>query len=294
LDTIGTGTFGKVKLCRHVATERVYCLKVLSKERIVRLKQQEHVKNEKWVLTVTQHPFIVRLHATFQDATYLYFLMEFVSGGELFTCIRRAARLSNRVAQFYTAEIVLALTYLHSCNIVHRDLKPENLLIDAQGHIKLTDFGFAKLVSDRTYTMCGTPEYIAPEVILSKGHSHGADWWSLGVLIFEMLTGQPPFTSDTNHTVFEKILSTRPAYPAYMTPSARAIIDALLVIDVGHRLGCGPERGEEVKRHEWFAGVDWVAVLARNKEGPIRVVRALDAPLPVPDDLPTEAGDMLR
>lgn len=279
LDTIGTGTFGKVKLCRHRHSGRMYCLKVLSKEKIVRLKQQEHVKNEKWVLNVTQHPFVVRLHATFQDSAYLYFLMEFVPGGELFTCIRRATRLSNTVARFYAAEIVLALTYLHGLGIIHRDLKPENLLIDAHGHVKLTDFGFAKHVVDRTYTMCGTPEYIAPEVILSKGHAFGADWWSLGVLIYEMLVGQPPFYGDANHTVFEKILSSRPSYPSYLAPAARHIVEALLVIDVPARLGCGAGGGEDIKRHDWFAGLDWGTVLARATPGPIRP----RAPPPAPD-----------
>jgi serine/threonine protein kinase len=268
LETLGTGTFGKVRLCRHRATGRFYCMKILSKEKIVRMKQQEHVQNEKWVLSQVSHPFIVRLYRTFQDDSYLYFLMEYISGGELFTCIRRSSRLSNPVAKFYAAEIALAISYLHSMNIVHRDLKPENLLLDQQGHIKLTDFGFAKALlgpDGRTYTMCGTPEYIAPEVILSKGHGTPADYWSLGVLIYEMLAGHPPFFGDSNHTVFEKILQTRPHYPSDFDPLARDLVERLLQPDPERRL-CSLE---ELKQQPWFQGVQWDLLPLRLQPGPI-------------------------
>ncbi|KAL6047984.1 protein kinase A catalytic subunit [Balamuthia mandrillaris] len=149
LQTLGTGTFGKVRLCRHKATNKFFCLKILSKEKIVRLKQTEHVRSEKSALAQISHPFIVKLYATFQDSQNLYFLMEYVSGGELFSCIRRRGRLSNATSCFYAAEIILALRYLHSLNIAHRDLKPENLLLDSEGHIKLSDFGFAKQITDK-------------------------------------------------------------------------------------------------------------------------------------------------
>lgn len=162
---------------------------MLKKSEVVRLKQVEHVKSEKDILKRIQHPFIVNLFATFQDNRRLFMVMEFVHGGELFSYLRRETKLDNAGGRFYASEITVALQYLHSMDIVYRDLKPENLLIDGEGHVKITDFGFAKVVLDRTWTVCGTPEYLAPEVIQSKGHGKSVDWWALGILIFEMLAG---------------------------------------------------------------------------------------------------------
>lgn len=270
LQTLGTGTFGQVRLCQQKATGKYFCLKILSKEKIVRLKQTEHVKSEKSVLAQISHPFIVKLYATFQDQANLYFLLEYISGGELFSCIRRNGRLSNSTARFYAAEIVLAIRYLHSLHIAHRDLKPENLLLDSDGHIKLSDFGFAKVITDKTWTMCGTPEYIAPEVILSKGHDKAVDWWSLGVLIYEMLSGKPPFHGEHTFEIFEKILSAKVDMPAYFHPEAKDLIEKLLVVDVAKRLG-GTRGGgaEEVMSHPWFAGIDWDALHKRQLRAPI-------------------------
>jgi serine/threonine protein kinase len=155
-------------------------------------------------------------------------------------------------------------------DVVHRDLKPENLLLDTHGHIKLIDFGFAKkLTRQRTYSMCGTPEYIAPEVILNKGHTKSADWWSLGVLIYEMLAGQPPFVEDHNHTVFERIIENRKApYPADFDPHARDLVEKLLVEDVEQRLGT---RGAaEIRQHPWFRSVNWEHIYQRKLDGPIK------------------------
>jgi protein kinase X len=270
LQTLGTGTFGQVRLCQQKATGKYFCLKILSKEKIVRLKQTEHVKSEKSVLAQISHPFIVKLYATFQDQANLYFLLEYISGGELFSCIRRNGRLSNSTGRFYAAEIVLAIRYLHSLHIAHRDLKPENLLLDSDGHIKLSDFGFAKVITDKTWTMCGTPEYIAPEVILSKGHDKAVDWWSLGVLIYEMLSGKPPFHGEHTFEIFEKILSAKVDMPAYFHPEAKDLIEKLLVVDVAKRLG-GTRGGgaDEVMAHPWFAGIDWEALHKRQLRAPI-------------------------
>ena len=195
----GTGTFGRVRLCRFNRTNEYFCIKTLNKEKMARLKQQEHVRNEREILSQCRHPFIVNLYTTFQTEDDVHFIMEYVSGGELFTAIKKYGGLDSYAARIYAAEIILVIEYLHENHVVHRDLKPENLLIDKLGHLKLTDFGFAKNVTDKTWTMCGTPEYIAPEIIRGKGHGKGVDWWSLGVLIFEMLAGYVVFRGHSSH-----------------------------------------------------------------------------------------------
>lgn len=164
-------------------------MKVLAKTEVVRLKQVEHISCERSILGAVDHPGIVNLFCTFQDNLNIYMLLEFVQGGELFSHLRRAVRFSADVTRFYAANIILVLEYLHNRNLIYRDLKPENLLLDAHGYLKVTDFGFAKYVPDRTFTLCGTPEYLAPEIINSAGHGKAADWWAFGVLLFEMLCG---------------------------------------------------------------------------------------------------------
>eukprot|EP00027_Filamoeba_sp_ATCC50430_P017759 CAMPEP_0168570170 /NCGR_PEP_ID=MMETSP0413-20121227/16574_1 /TAXON_ID=136452 /ORGANISM="Filamoeba nolandi, Strain NC-AS-23-1" /LENGTH=658 /DNA_ID=CAMNT_0008602767 /DNA_START=34 /DNA_END=2010 /DNA_ORIENTATION=- len=269
LDILGTGTFGKVRLCKHKLTQKFFCMKILNKSRIVRLKQTEHIHNEKNVLKSISHPFIVRLYSTFKDKANLYLLMEFVPGGELFNYIRRATRLPNDAARIYAAEIILALEYLHSKDILYRDLKPENLLIDETGHIKLTDFGFAKFVPERTMSMCGTPEYIAPEIILSKGHAKPVDWWSLGILIFEMLAGYPPFNDEPNRTIFEKIVNDKPEIPSFFDDNARDLIEKLLCVDPTRRLGSLRGGVQDIKSHPWFSGIDFNALMSHTTPGPL-------------------------
>ncbi len=170
-------------------------MKVLRKTDVVRLRQVEHVNAERFILARIRHPFIVDLYATFQDHLNIYMLLSYVPGGELFSHIRRAQRFSADVTRFYLAIIVLALRYLHSFNIIYRDLKPENLLLDTRGYLKIADFGFAKVVDDRTWTLCGTPEYLAPEIIQSDGHGKAVDWWACGILCYEMLVGYPVRTA---------------------------------------------------------------------------------------------------
>lgn len=160
---------------------------------------------EKDVLATIHHPFIVNLIESFKDETHLYLVLELVQGGEVFRLIREEKVFPNDVALFYTTEIICALEHLHKNNVAYRDLKPENLLINEDGHIKLTDFGFAKKIEDKSYTLCGTPEYLAPEIILGQGHNWGVDWWALGVLIYEMLSGYPPFYDSTPFNIYKKI-----------------------------------------------------------------------------------------
>ncbi|KAI8376233.1 camp-dependent protein kinase 9 [Radiomyces spectabilis] len=269
LDTLGTGTFGRVHLTKFKQTNKYYAMKVLKKSEVIRLKQVEHLLSEKQILASVRFPFIVDLFCTFQDDVNLYMLLEYVVGGELFSHLRRAGRFTNDMTRFYASEIVLAIEYLHSKDIIYRDLKPENLLVDHQGHIKITDFGFAKKVVDRTWTLCGTPEYLAPEIIQSKGHGKAVDWWALGILIFEMLAGYPPFFDDNSFGIYEKILAGKVQFPAHFDPLAKDLLKRLLVGDRSKRLGNLKGGSEDVKRHKWFRGVDWLGLLDKNVLAPI-------------------------
>ncbi|EKX33409.1 hypothetical protein GUITHDRAFT_160289 [Guillardia theta CCMP2712] len=268
-ETIGTGTFGRVKLCRHAVTGFYYAMKILSKGEVLRLKQWEHVQSEKEILQKIQHPFIVQLHGKFHDSKNLYLVLELALGGELFWHLRNCARFPNETARFYASQIALALEYLHSKNIIYRDLKPENLLLDEQGYIKLTDFGLAKEITDRTWTLCGTPEYLAPEVIKSKGHGKAVDWWTFGILIFEMLAGYPPFYADNTFAIYQKILLLKVDYPKHFDPQAKDIIRKLLQSDRTKRIGNLKGGADDVKKHKWFKGLSWDYILRKQIPAPI-------------------------
>lgn len=272
-DTLGTGTFGRVRLVSYEfqGKEVWYAFKMLKKSEIIRLKQVDHIKSEKAILQKILHPFIVNLYAAFQDDKSLYMLMEYVIGGELFSQLRLVGRFSNDTSRFYAAEIILAFDYLHKKNIVYRDLKPENLLIDKDGHMKITDFGFAKVVEDRTWTLCGTPEYLAPEIIQSKGHGKAVDWWALGILIYEMLAGYPPFYDENPFGIYQKILAGKIDFPRHFDPYAKDLVKKLLTADRTKRFGCLKDRAEDIKRHKWFQKpkpVDWNKAFLRKMKAP--------------------------
>jgi len=245
-----------------------FALKIMKKSEVMRLKQVEHVKAEKEILMSIAHPFIVNLLTVFQDEKRLCMLLEYVNGGELFSHLRKEGRLPNEHAQFYAGEIILAFQYLHNIHIVYRDLKPENLLIDTDGHIKITDFGFAKVVEDRTWTLCGTPEYLAPEIIQSKGHGKPVDWWALGVLIFEMLAGYPPFYDENPFGIYQKVLAGRIDFPRHFDVKAKDLIKRLLTQDRAKRFGCLKNGAEDIKKHKWYKGVDWVMMYNRQASAP--------------------------
>ncbi|EFA81817.1 cAMP-dependent protein kinase [Heterostelium album PN500] len=265
---IGTGTFGRVYLVQNIIDHQFYAMKCLNKSDVVKLKQVEHLNSEKSILASIHHPFIVNLYQSFQDEKKIYLLFEYVAGGEVFTHLRRATKFNNNMAKFYAAEIILALEYLHRHNIVYRDLKPENLLLDNQGHIKITDFGFAKRVEDRTFTLCGTPEYLAPEIIQSKGHGKAVDWWALGILIFEMLAGYPPFYDDDTFVIYDKILAARITFPSHFDLDAKDLVKRLLTADRTRRLGALKDGAQDVKNHKWFADIDWNKLYNRKINGP--------------------------
>mmetsp|Transcript_12529 Transcript_12529/g.18150 ORF Transcript_12529/g.18150 Transcript_12529/m.18150 type:complete len:369 (+) Transcript_12529:46-1152(+) len=264
--TVGTGTFGRVRVVKIKGSQdrTPMALKILKKSEVLRLKQVEHVKAETAILAQIEHPFIVNLLTTFQDEKRLFLVLEFVNGGELFSHLRKEGRLPNDDARFYAGEITMAFQYLHNKNIVYRDLKPENLLIDCEGHIKITDFGFAKIVEDRTWTLCGTPEYLAPEIIQSKGHGRAVDWWALGVLIFEMLAGYPPFYDENPFGIYQKVLAGRIDFPRHFDVKAKDLIKRLLTHDRAKRFGCLKAGAEDIKKHKWNKGLEWEALLDRQ------------------------------
>ncbi|KAI0481437.1 Pkinase-domain-containing protein [Xylaria cf. heliscus] len=269
LRTLGTGSFGRVHLVQSKHNQRFYAVKVLKKAQVVKMKQVEHTNDERRMLGEVKHPFLITLWGTFQDARNLYMVMDFVEGGELFSLLRKSGRFPNPVAKFYAAEVTLALEYLHSRNIIYRDLKPENLLLDRHGHLKITDFGFAKRVPDKTWTLCGTPDYLAPEVVSNKGYNKSVDWWSLGILIYEMLCGYTPFwDSGSPMKIYENILRGKVKYPAYVHPDAQDLLERLITPDLTKRLGNLYGGPQDVKGHPWFAEVTWDRLSRKDIDAP--------------------------
>lgn len=269
LRTLGTGSFGRVHLVQSKHNQRFYAVKVLKKAQVVKMKQVEHTNDERRMLADVKHPFLITLWGTFQDLKNLYMVMDFVEGGELFSLLRKSGRFPNPVAKFYAAEVTLALEYLHSKNIIYRDLKPENLLLDRHGHLKITDFGFAKRVPDKTWTLCGTPDYLAPEVVSNKGYNKSVDWWSLGILIYEMLCGYTPFwDSGSPMKIYENILKGKVKYPAYVNPDAQNLLERLITADLTKRLGNLYGGPSDVKNHPWFAEVTWDRLARKDIDAP--------------------------
>ncbi|CAM9484004.1 unnamed protein product [Chrysoparadoxa australica] len=259
---IGKGSFGKVFLVREKVSGQLYAMKVvLRKDNIIKRNQVEHTKTERNVLGYVKHPFIVGLNMAFQTRDKLFFVLDYCAGGELFFHLGKLGKFPGPRARFYAAEIALALQYVHTLDIVYRDLKPENVLLNDRGHIRLTDFGLSKEgISDNTsgaHSFCGTPEYLAPEILNRQGHGRAVDWWSLGALLYEMLTGLPPFYCRDREKLFEKIRRGNLAYPRYLSDQATDILQGLLTRDPAKRLGSGPDDTEEIKRHPFFSGVDW-------------------------------------
>ena len=210
-----------------------------------------------------------RRYATYKDEKNLYMLMEYVAGGEIFSHLRRANWFSNETTRFFSGAIVLAIQYLHAKGIVYRDLKPENLLLDQHGYMKITDFGFAKTVADRTWTLCGTPEYLAPEIIQSKGHGKGVDWWALGILIFEMLAGYPPFFDENPFGIYQKILAGKIDFPRHFDIQAKDLVRKLLSADRTKRIGNLKNGAEDIKKHKWYKGFDWNLLYGYQYRSPI-------------------------
>lgn len=271
LKILGKGAFGKVILAQKKDTKKIYAIKVLIKKHIIEQDQLDHTKAEKMILTHVNHPFLVGLDYAFQTDEKLYFVLQFMKGGELFQHLRKLKKFSEPQAKFYAASIVLGLGHLHNRNYIYRDLKLENLLLDEKGYAMLTDFGLAKFIKsdEKAMTFCGTPEYLSPEVILGKGHNRPADWWSLGILIYEMMYGLPPFYTSNMQAMYRKIIREEVVFKPGITISANAkdIILKLLDKNQDSRLGSHAD-SLEVMSHPWFSDIDFDQLTAKNLKAP--------------------------
>lgn len=271
---LGAGTFGRVTLVQHTKTGQTYALKALHKSEIVQHKQQANVMNEKNIMIQCHHPFILRLFNTYKDPYKLYMLLEYCPGGELFTVLHTPSRdgVDPPAAKFYCAGVGLALSYLSDRNIMYRDLKPENMLVDQNGYPKLIDFGFAKIKNGKTYTLCGTPEYMAPEIIMGRGYDKAVDWWAFGVLVYECLAGFSPFCDPhgaNQQVICQNIVAGRLRFPrSGFDPAAKDICRQLLQMDPTRRLGMGPRGGRDVLECGWFSSFDFDAFLDRKLKAP--------------------------
>ena len=269
---LGRGSFGEVILVRLKSTKKVYAMKILDKENLKKRKQQIHTKTERDLMVKINSPFIVNIKSAFQDDTNLYLVSEFMQGGDMFFHMHdgQIVIFSHDKTRFYMLELVLALESLHKNNMVYRDLKPENILLDSKGHVKLTDFGLSKILEDeddKAFTLCGTPQYLAPEVLLKKGYDKMVDWWSLGCVMYEMLMGRLPFAIKRgmiNLKIYEKKID----FPRKISNEARDLIEKFLVVNPTERLGYGPNGTDDIKNHPFFNGVDWDLAIQKKYKPP--------------------------
>ncbi|MES1913586.1 MAG: hypothetical protein MHM6MM_005769 [Cercozoa sp. M6MM] len=270
LAVLGTGSFGKVFQVKHRGTGEVFAMKVLKKKRLVEQKQILNTLVERRLLGEMKHPFLVQLRFAFQTHHKLFLVMELFNGGELFYHLAQQRCFAEPVAKFYAAEIACALRHLHKHNVVYRDLKPENLIFGADGHVRLTDFGLSKQLlgeNDFARTFCGTPEYIAPEVLAAKAYDSAVDWWSLGCLVFEMLTGQPPFYAEKRQAMYKLILKAPIPRVSSVSLECDDFLRSLLRRDPKKRL-----RDDAVFSHPWFRNIPWCDLEALKVEPPFRPV----------------------
>ncbi|XP_058621277.1 ribosomal protein S6 kinase alpha-3 isoform X5 [Onychostoma macrolepis] len=272
---LGQGSFGKVFLVKKTTgpdAGQLYAMKVLKKATL-KVRDRVRTKMERDILVEVNHPFIVKLHYAFQTEGKLYLILDFLRGGDLFTRLSKEVMFTEEDVKFYLAELALALDHLHGLGIIYRDLKPENILLDEEGHIKLTDFGLSKESIDhenKAYSFCGTVEYMAPEVVNRRGHTYSADWWSYGVLMFEMLTGTLPFQGKDRKETMTMILKAKLGMPQFLSSEAQSLLRSLFKRNPSNRLGAGPDGVEEIKRHPFYATIDWNKLFRREIHPPFK------------------------
>lgn len=262
------GAYARVCLCLHKPSSQYFALKMLSSQEVSRAKQVEHVKCEMEILQETSHPFLLPLLQTSNNSSNPLLLFPYISGGKFYTYLRRAKKFSSPTTLFFSSEIVSALSYLHSVGIVHRDIKPKNILLDREGHVVIIDFGFSKKIHERSNTLCGTQKYLAPEMIACTGHDKGVDWWALGIMVYEMLVGYPPFFDDNPFLTSQKILTEPIKWPRNLQAAAKDLIQQLLDRDKTKRLGSREGGAENVMNHRFFDAVDWGDVYHKRLKPP--------------------------
>ena len=259
IKVIGRGGFSRVLLVRKKDTGRLYAMKILKKNKIIREKKVKPIISEREVLEQVDHPFIVKMHWAFQNTDELYFVMDICTGGEIFFHLSKFKRFPEELAKFYFCEILLGIEYLHSLNIVYRDLKPENILIDIDGHVKIADFGLAKIIPrlNMSYSFCGSPEYMSPEMLQGIGHDRRLDYYCLGALLYEMLTGLPPYFNKDNNIMYRAIIKDKLRFPDYLSPVIVDLLQRLLQKDPNRRI----QSVKDIKKHPWLNGVNWTLLL---------------------------------
>ena len=267
-NTIKIFPLGRVKVAKARRTNELIALKILKKDQIINTKQIPHIYNEFTILPELQHPSILSFKGSFHDEKYLYFAFEFVTGGDLFTLLKIENYLSVEKAQFYAGQIVFALDYLHSKNIIYRNLKPENIHINNNGYIKISNFQLAKKIEDKTYTLCGTPGYLAPEIILHKGYGLSVDWWAFGVLLYEMICGIDPFSDEDPLKIYENILERKIKFSSDFDDNSRSLIKHLLEPDLSKRYGNLQNGVDDIKNHQFFRTMNWDKLLRQEIEAP--------------------------
>ncbi|KAL3317174.1 hypothetical protein Ciccas_004167 [Cichlidogyrus casuarinus] len=269
---LGQGAFGEVRLIKHKETMKFMALKILKRKQIIEEDVVQHAKNEKRILGAIDNPFLVRLYFVFKNKRHLYIVLEFAQGGDLYNqSIIRNSCFSEHETRFLSGQVLLGLEYMHSCNIVYRDLKPENILLSISGNVKLTDMGFAKRVDLRTYTFCGTPPYIAPEIIAFNGYGKAADWWSFGVFVYVLASGSLPFYHEKDEKLYELIMQGKFEQNPRFSEPLKELIKNLLQGDLSKRWGNLYKGVEDIKKAEFYESINWMGLYNGLIESPIQI-----------------------